>query len=36
MLLFSAGFIVLLAALISDLVVQVSKPVHEVDPAQVE
>jgi glycosyltransferase involved in cell wall biosynthesis len=33
LLLFSAGLIVLLAALIADLVVQVSKPVHEVDPA---
>jgi glycosyltransferase involved in cell wall biosynthesis len=36
LLLFSAGFILLLAALIADLVVQVSKPVHEVDPAQVD
>jgi glycosyltransferase involved in cell wall biosynthesis len=36
LLLFSAGFIVLLAALIADLVVQVSKPVHEIDPAQIE
>jgi glycosyltransferase involved in cell wall biosynthesis len=34
LLLYSAGFIILLAALIADLVVQVSKPIHEVDPAQ--
>lgn len=36
LLLFSAGFILLLAALIADLVVQVSRPVHEVDPAAAE
>jgi glycosyltransferase involved in cell wall biosynthesis len=36
LLLYSAGFIVLLAALIADLVVQVTKPEHEVDPAHVE
>jgi glycosyltransferase involved in cell wall biosynthesis len=36
LLLFSAGFIILLAALIADLVVQVSKPIHEVDPAHVD
>jgi glycosyltransferase involved in cell wall biosynthesis len=36
LLLFSAGFILLLAAMISDLVVQVSKQAHEVDPAHVE
>ncbi len=36
LLLFSAGFIVLLVALLADLVVLVSKPVHEVDPAQVD
>jgi hypothetical protein len=36
LLLFSAGFIILLAALIADLLVQVSKPVHEIDPANVD
>ena len=36
LLIYSAGFIVLLTALIADLVVNVTKPTHEVDPAQVE
>ncbi len=35
LLLFFAGFTVLLVALIADLVVQVNKPTHEVDPAHI-
>jgi len=33
---FVAGFMVLLVAVLADLVVQVSKPPYEVDPATVE
>lgn len=36
LLIFSAGFIVLLTALLADLLVQVTKPSHEIDPASVE
>jgi polyisoprenyl-phosphate glycosyltransferase len=36
LLIFSAGFIVLLTALLADLLVQVTKPAHEIDPASVE
>jgi polyisoprenyl-phosphate glycosyltransferase len=36
LLIFSAGFIVLLTALLADLLVQVTKPAHEIDPAATE
>jgi polyisoprenyl-phosphate glycosyltransferase len=36
LLLYSAGFILLLAALIADLMVRLSKPRHEIDPAHLD